>query len=146
MSQFEKVEKSLKQICLECPSYNTKECLKSKCNIGFALNTINYAKENSVIVLENGEKLIPTDDMKYYKDELIADSIAEVCKLCKDCRENHSEHCIISLCRRSLENTVLKENTPYPGNVLMYLMNVSKQNPAFAVLIKAAYEENNKCN
>lgn len=146
MSQFEKVEKSLKQICLECPGYNTKECLKSKCNIGFALNTINYAKENSVIVLEDGEKLIPTDDMKYYKDELIADSIAEVCKLCKDCRENHSEHCIISLCRRSLENTVLKENTPYPGNVLMYLMNVSKQNPSFAVLIKAAYEENNKCN
>lgn len=141
MSQFDKVEISIQQICNECPNLNTNECQKSKCNVGFAYNTINYANEKSVIRIEDGENLIPTQDMKYYKDELIAKSIAEVCKLCKDCRENHSEQCIVSLCRRSLENTVLKENTPYPGNVLMYLMRVSIQNPTFAELIKLAYEE-----
>jgi hypothetical protein len=132
MSQFDKVEMSIQQICIECPNINTDECQKNKCNVGFALKTIDYAKENSVIRIEDGESLIPKQDMKYYKDELIAKSIAEVCKLCKECRENHSEHCIISFCRRSLENTVLKENTPYPGNVLMYLMGVYKQNPTFS--------------
>jgi hypothetical protein len=140
MSQFDKVETSLIELCKECCYYNTIECKKNKCNVGFALNTINYAKEKSVIRIEDGESLIPTQDMKYYKDELIAKSIAEVCKLCKDCRENHSEQCIVSLCRRSLENTVLKENTPYPGNVLMYLMGVHNQNPTFAEQIKLAYE------
>jgi hypothetical protein len=85
--------------------------------------------------------IIPTQDMKYYKDVLIARSIAEVCKLCKECRDNYSEQCIVSLCRRSLENTVLRENTPYQGNVLMYLMGVHKQNPTFAEQIKLAYKE-----
>lgn len=142
MSQFANVEKSLNQLCNECPNYNISDCKKTKCNVGFTINTINHAKENSVVVLEDGEELIPSEDMKYYRDELIAKSIAEVCKLCKDCRENHSESCIISLCRRSLENTVLKENIPYPGNVLMYLMGVSKQNPIFAEQILLAYKEN----
>jgi hypothetical protein len=141
MSQFIKVEQSLKQICYECPHFDSDGCRKNRCYIGFAENIINHAKENSIIALEDGDKLIPKDDMKYYREDLIAKSIAEVCKLCKQCRENHSEHCIISLCRHSLENTVLKENTPYPGNVLMYLMGVSKQNPAFAEMIKLAYEE-----
>jgi len=84
---------------------------------------------------------IPKADMKYYREDLIANSIAEVCKLCNECRENHNEQCVISLCRHSLENTVLKENLVYPGNVLMYLIGVSKQNPAFAEMIKSWYKK-----
>lgn len=140
MSQFLKIEQSLNNLCNECSYYNTDDCVKSKCYVGFSEKVVNHAKENSVIAIEDGESLIPKNDMKYYREELIADSIAEVCKLCKQCRENHSEQCIISLCRRSLENAILKENTPYPGSVLMYLMGVSKQNPSFAEMIKTAYE------
>jgi hypothetical protein len=140
MSQFDKVEKSLNQICNECLSYHTEDCKKSKCNIGFALNIIQHVNEDSLIQLDDGDMLIPRDDMKYYKDELIAKSIAEICKLCKECRENHSEKCIISICRRSLENTIFKESLTYPGNVLLYLMEVSKQNPTLAELIKCAYQ------
>lgn len=140
MSQFTKIEQSLKNLCSECSFYNSDGCTKSRCYVGFSEKIINHAKENSVKAVEDGESLIPKDDMKYYREELIADSIAEVCKLCKQCRENHSEQCIISLSRRSLENAVLKENTTYPGSVLMYLMEVSKQNPSFAEMIKTAYE------
>lgn len=141
MSQFAKIEQSIKNLCSECSYCNSDECTKSKCYVGFSDNIINHAKENSVKTVEDGESLIPRNDMKYYREELIAAAIAQVCKLCKQCRENHSEQCIISLSRRSLENAVLKENTTYPGSVLMYLMGVSKQNPSFAEMIKSAYEK-----
>lgn len=141
MLQFAKIEQSLNNICNECSFHNTEDCVKNKCYIGFSEKVIRYAQENSVVSIADGEKLIPHNDMKYYKEELIAESIAEVCKLCKQCRENHSEQCIISLSRCSLENAILKENTPYPGSVLMYLMEVSKQNPGFAEKIKLAYSK-----
>ncbi|MDF2523264.1 MAG: hypothetical protein K0R31_905 [Clostridiales bacterium] len=139
MSQYIKIENSLHNLCHECSLFNTDSCTKSKCFVGFAEKVITHAKDNSVQVIEDGEKLIPKDDMKYYREDLIASAIAEVCKLCKECKENHSEKCIISLCRRSLEHAVLKENTTYPGNVLMYLVGVSNQNPSFADLIKSEY-------
>lgn len=140
MSPFDKVEQSLKLICDECSYVNTDRCSNRKCNIAFSKEVINYAKNNSVKVLADGEKLIPKEDLKYYREESIANGIAQVCKLCKECKENHSEQCIISLCRRSLENTVLKENIEYPGNVLMYIMRVSNENQPFANMIKSNYE------
>lgn len=139
MSTFNNVEKSIKYICNECCYINTDKCSSRKCNVGFSKEVINYAENNSAKVLADGDKLIPKDDLKYYKEDLIADGIAQICKLCKECNENHSEQCIISLCRRSLENTVLKDNAVYPGNILMYIMEVSKQNQAFAGMIKTAY-------
>lgn len=139
MSTYDKIEQSLKNICDECSYLNTEKCSRSQCNIGFSKFLLNYAKDNSAAVLEDGARLIPRDDFKYYSEELIADSIGEVCKLCKECRENHSEQCIISLCRRSLESTLLSEHIEYPGNILMYMVEVSKQNEGLANLIKTAY-------
>lgn len=139
MSSFDKVEQSLKRICDECSYISTDKCNSSKCSIGFSKSLINYARNNSAIVVNDGDTLIPKEDFKYYGEELIADSIGEICKLCKECRENHSEQCIISLCRRSLESTVLHEDTLYPGNILMYIMEVSKQNQTFAGMIQTAY-------
>lgn len=141
MSQFVRIEQSLKNLCRECSCFNTDSCVKNKCYVGFSEKIINYAKEHSVKMVEDGEKLIPRDDMKYYREDLIAGSIAEVCKLCTQCRGNHSEQCIISLCRRSLENAVLKENTPYPESVLMYLVGVSRLSHSFAEMIRSAYEK-----
>lgn len=139
MSDFNNVEKSINYICGDCSYINTDKCSSRKCNVGFSKEVINYAKNNSAKILTDGDKLIPKNDLKYYKEDLIADGIAQICKLCKECRENHSEQCIISLCRRSLENTILKDNAVYPGNILMYIMEVSKQNQTFAGMIKAAY-------
>jgi hypothetical protein len=136
---YEKVEKSLKEICEECKFYSTNQCVTSKCNIGFAINAINAAKVNNQQVIKNGTKLIPRNDMKVYEENAVAKSIAGVCKLCKECKENHSEDCIVSLSRRSLESTQLKDEIVYPGNVLMYLSNVAKQSPSFSDKIKAEY-------
>lgn len=79
------------------------------------------------------------EECNCYEKNAIATGIASVCRLCKDCRENHSENCIVSLCRRSLESTHLKEEVEYPGNVLMYIVNVAKQDSSFADKIKTEY-------
>ena len=79
--------------------------------------------------------------MKIYEENAIAKSIASVCKLCKECKENHSENCIVSLSRRSLESTILKEEVVYPGNVLMYLFDVAKENSNFTDKIKVEYNQ-----
>ncbi|MDF2519418.1 MAG: hypothetical protein K0R84_46 [Clostridia bacterium] len=139
MNTYDKVEKSLMQICEDCDYIHTDNCSSRKCNIAFAKEVVNYAEASSALIMQDGERLIPKQDVKYYKEELIADGIANICKLCKECRENHSEECVISLSRRSLENTILKENVEYPGNILMYIMEVSKQNEEFAQMISAAY-------
>lgn len=136
---YEKVEKSLKEICEECKFYGTNQCIPLECNIGFAANTIKAARTNGQQIIKDGTKLIPGNDMKVYEESAVAKSIAGVCKLCKNCREDHSEDCIISLSRRSLESTRLKEEVAYPGNVLMYLVNVAKENPEFSEKIKTEY-------
>jgi len=139
MDCYENVETSLKEICEECNYYETNQCVKSACNIGFAVNAIKNATMNGQMAIKDGTKLIPITDMKFYEKNAIAKGIASVCRLCKDCRENHSENCIVSLCRRSLEGTYLKEKVDYPGNVLMYLVNVEKQDSSFANRIKTEY-------
>lgn len=139
MDYFEKVEESLKELCEECKDYATNRCVKSKCYVGFASNAIKAAKLNGEQVIKDGAKLIPKEDMKFYEENSITKSISNVCRLCKECKGNHSEDCIISLTRRSLESTYLQQHVVYPGNVLMYLVNVAKQNTNFANKIKNHY-------
>lgn len=141
MDYFEKIETSLKNLCEDCKDYSTARCIKSKCYIGFAENTIKAAKVNGEQVIQDGTRLIPKEDMKFYEESSIAKSIANVCRLCKGCKENHSEDCIVSLTRRSLESTRLKEDVVYPGNVLMYIVNVAEQDSYFADHIKNQYIE-----
>lgn len=144
MNLYEKVEGNLKKLCEECNFYGTSQCIPSKCNIGFAANAIKAAKNYGQQTISDGIKLIPQNDMKIYDENLIAKSIASVCKLCKECKESHSENCIVALSRRSLERTHLSEDVAYPGNILMYLVNVAKQDPDFSDKIRAEYTELNK--
>lgn len=141
MNYYEKVEENLKKICEECKFYGTSQCVPSRCNIGFASNAIKAAKINGQQVINDGVNLMPKNDMKVYDENLIAKSIASVCKLCKECKGGHSENCIVALSRRSLERTHLKDDVVYPGNVLMYLLNVSKQDSSFSDKIKAEYDQ-----
>jgi len=77
--------------------------------------------------------------LKYYDEKVIATGIVNICRLCKECNENHNENGVIALTRRSLEYTQLKEKIAYPGNIILYLMNVTKQKPELAELIKQEY-------
>lgn len=142
VNHLSNLEENLQDICKECLNYGSEKCKTRKCNIGFALYVIQYAKESSLPILKDGEKLIPKDDIKYYDEVSIAMGISNICKLCRECNENHNEECVISLIRRSLENTQIKQSISYPGNILGYLMRVSEQNTNFAELIKEEYMKN----
>lgn len=141
MDYLNNLESDINEICNDCCHKGSEKCNYRKCNIGFAKYVVENIKDKSIKSIEDGENLIPKDDLKYYDEKIIARGIANICKLCKDCNENHSENCVIALTRRSLEYTQLKDKIEYPGNVLVYLMNVSKQKPEFAEAIKHEYME-----
>jgi hypothetical protein len=139
MNYLSNLEGDLKEICSDCCQADSENCSYRKCNIGFAKYVVKNIKDKSIKFIEDGENLIPKDDLKYYDEKIIAKGIANICKLCKECNENHTENCVVALTRRSLEYTQLKDKIEYPGNVLMYLMNISKQKTEFAELVKQEY-------
>ena len=139
MDYLSNLENNVKEICDECCHKGSEKCNYRKCNIGFADYVAKNIKNNSTYSIADGESLIPKDDLKYYDERVIARGIASICRLCKECNENHSENCVISLIRRSLEYTQLTDKISYPGNVIIYLMNVSKEKPELAELIKQEY-------
>ena len=63
----------------------------------------NAVIENAIQSIADGEILIPKDDFKYYDERVIATGIANICRLCKECNDNHNENCVIALTRRALE-------------------------------------------
>lgn len=133
---FVKLEKSLFQCCEDCDLNETDGCEGAKCLVGFAKKVVKFSKTNGSLTISGGATLIPQSDFKVYQIEPVAYTLAETCKQCKQCRENHTDDCIVALTRKSIENTMLKENITYPGSVLMYLMQVGKQNPELAQKIK----------
>lgn len=139
MNYLNNLENNFKEICNECFHKESQKCNYRKCNIGFTNYVVKNIKNNATYSIADGESLIPKDDLKYYDEKVIASGIANICRLCKECNENHNENCVIALTRRTLEYTQLKEKISYPGNIILYLMSVTEQKPEFAELIKQEY-------
>lgn len=131
----------LHSICEECPNNGTSQCDKLNCNVGYSLTKIEDMKESEIMFLEEDTSLIPNQDAKYYEKRKIASSVASICKLCKECNEYHNESCAISLARKSIEVTVLRDMEAYPGNFLSYIINVGKQDPNFSSLVMEEYQK-----
>jgi len=140
MSYIDITIKNLHNICFDCENSGTTKCVRAKCNVGFAFNLTELMQENKKLIVEDGLKLIPRADTKYYDARMIARCIAAICKLCKGCNTNHTELCAISLARKSIEGVILKESLDFPGNVLTYFVNVSEQNADFANLIMEEFK------
>ena len=139
MNYINGLENNINEICRDCSYKDSEKCNFRKCNVGFANYVIQNIKDKSINIIEGGEYLIPKDDMRYYDERIIAGGIANTLKMCKGCNENHNEDCVIALIRRTLEYTQLKDRIAYPGNMLGYLVNLSKQKPEFGELIKQEY-------
>jgi hypothetical protein len=127
---------NLEQICLDCKDYETENCIKAKCNIGFALSAMRSIEKNGLSVIEDGLRLIPKEDTRNYDKIMVARCTAAICKTCKQCMNDHNENCSISLVRRSIESIVLREIIDYPGNILAYIIEVAEQDQDFADLIR----------
>lgn len=136
MNYINNATSTLEQICLDCKDYKTEDCIKAKCNIGFALSAMKSIEKNGLSVIEDGFRLIPKEDVKFYDKKMVAMCAAAICKTCKQCMEGHNENCCVSLARRSIESIVLKEVIDYPGNMLVYIIKVAEQDQDFADLIR----------
>ncbi|MCL6611501.1 MAG: hypothetical protein K6T66_08180 [Peptococcaceae bacterium] len=132
---LEKISATLEKICLQCDYHDSPDCRQSACLVGYSRKVLAYAGQKGMLDIPGAHTLIPRGDFKPYYPETVAPVLAETCRQCKECRDNHNPDCVVALVRTSMENTVLSENINYPGSVFMYLAMVKEQHPELAALL-----------
>lgn len=125
----------LENLCRECDDHNSTRCDESRCLVGFARKTINFASQKGLLDIPGARELIPAGDFRPRYAEQLAPGIAATCRQCKECRDNHSPDCIIALVRTCLESMLLPESIEYPGSVFVYLARLREQDPQLAELV-----------
>lgn len=115
------------------------QCQRTGCIIGYGKQCIsNYKKEPKKEVV-NGMEEIPTADFKLFDETELETAIAHILKECKDCKEDHTEECIINVIRSCYEVGLLGDVQQYEGSALQYLMYLQTNFPDKALLIAEAY-------
>ncbi|MEW6063703.1 hypothetical protein P378_13885 [Desulforamulus profundi] len=127
-NNFQNLSATLNEFCRDCDINAAGQCKEAACLVGFSKKVIKFAEQKGVLDIPGAGSLIPKNDFKHYYQEQVSKTIAESCKLCKECRDNHSPDCVISLVRTALESAVLQEQIDYPGSTFMYLAKVKQQN------------------
>lgn len=135
----ELVEKDLKHCCKS--ETVCGQCQGSACIIGYARQCMeNYRKEPKKEVPQ-GTEHIPTMDFKVFDEPELEIGIAHILKECKDCKENHTENCIINVILNCYEVGLLGDIQPFEGSALQYLMYLKTNYPEKAARIAAIYQE-----
>lgn len=116
------------------------QCQNETCTIGFAKQCIqNYQKAPQKEV-PGGVERIPTTDFKVFDEIELETAIAHILKECKDCKEDHTENCIINVIRNCYEVGLLGDVHPYEGSALQYLMYLQSNFPEKAARIAELYK------
>lgn len=133
----ELVREDLEHCCLD--STLCKQCEEEACTIGFAKQCIrDYMKEPKKEV-PGGTDKIPVTDFKVFDETELETAIAHILKECKDCKEDHTENCIINVIRNCYEVGLFGNVHPYEGSALQYVMYLKSQFPEKAALIADVY-------
>jgi len=82
---------------------------------------------------------IPITDFKLFDETELETAIAHILKECKDCKEDHTDECIINVIRSCYEVGLLGDVQTYEGSALQYLMYLKENYPDKALLIADAY-------
>ncbi len=115
------------------------QCQQEACIIGFARQCVqNYQKEPRKEV-PGGTDRIPTTDFKVFDEDELELAIAHILKECKDCKEDHTENCIINVIRNCYEVGLFGDVHTYEGSALQYLMFLKSAFPDKAVRIADIY-------
>lgn len=133
----ELVREDLENCCLQ----NTfcEQCNGEACTIGFAKQCIsNYMNEPKKEV-PGGTDNIPVTDFKVFDETELETAIAHILKECKDCKEEHTEDCIINVVRNCYEVGLFGNMHEYEGSALQYLMYLKSQFPEKASIIADIY-------
>lgn len=133
----ELVREDLENCCLG--DTMCEQCAGEACTIGFAKRCINdYMKEPKKEV-PGGTDNIPVTDFKVFDETELETAIAHVLKECKDCKEDHTEDCIINVIRNCYEVGLFGNVHSYEGSALQYLMYLKSEFPEKSSLIADIY-------
>lgn len=135
----QRMEKALGELCDHC--HSGEGCEKEKCLAGFSQRCLESYLQGNGPRIENGLERIPTGDLKVYDREDAALIIAIACKWCHDCENDHSEDCVVSLCRRAMEFGITGDEITYKGNGLAYLKELGEMNAEFCGLVMDHYRQ-----
>ena len=84
---------------------------------------------------------VPTTDFKVFDEVELETAIAHILKECKDCKEDHTEECIINVVRNCYEVGLLGDVQPYEGSALQYLMYLQSNYPEKSLHIAELYRQ-----
>lgn len=123
----ELIRDDLENCCLK--ETTCGQCKKEACTIGFAKQCIReYMKEPKKEVSGDTGN-IPITDFKLFDETELETAIAHILKECKDCKEDHTENCIINVIRNCYEVGLFGNAHPYEGSALQYLMFLKSEFP-----------------
>ena len=114
-------------------------CQGKSCTIGFAKHCIQNYKIEPKKEVPGGTEDIPLTDFKVFDEEELETAIAHILKECKECKEDHTEDCIINVIRNCYEVGLLGDIHPYEGTALQYLMFLKENHPDKASQIASIY-------
>ncbi len=117
------------------------KCQGKSCNIGFAKECISLYKKEPKKEIPAGMGQIPTTDFKVFDEVDLERAIAHILRECKDCKEDHTEDCIINVIRNCYEVSLLGDTHPYEGTALQYLMYLRENYPRKAGDIAEFYSQ-----
>ena len=117
------------------------QCQGRACNIGFAKQCIKEYKRTPKKEVAGGASQLPIIDLKSFEEAELETGIAHILKECKNCKEDHTEECIINVIRNCYEVSLLGDIHPYEGTALQYLMYLKDNYPETAGNIAGNYRD-----
>ncbi|MBR6770357.1 MAG: hypothetical protein IKM28_03825 [Lachnospiraceae bacterium] len=124
---YNKLITDLSKCCLTESVCTT--CDKPSCIIGYAQNCIINCAKNQITYVEGGDANVPTTDFKLYEVDNLEKGIAHILKMCRSCKTQHYDQCIISVVRNCYEIGLFGETFPYDGSNLRYLNYIYSKYP-----------------
>lgn len=117
------------------------KCQGKSCTIGYAKDCIRNYKAEPKKEVPGGTEDIPLTDFKVFDEEELETAIAHILKECKQCKEDHTEDCIINVVRNCYEVGLLGDIHPYEGTALQYFMFLEENCPDKAKQIASIYSK-----
>ncbi|MDE5717211.1 MAG: hypothetical protein K2I53_06285 [Lachnospiraceae bacterium] len=115
------------------------QCQKTNCVIGYGKQCIGDYKREPKKEVPQGMEHIPTMDFKVFDEVELETAIAHILKECKDCKEEHTDDCIINVIRSCYEVGLLGDVQKYEGSALQYLMYLKEHFPDRSLHIAELY-------
>ncbi|MDY6323789.1 MAG: hypothetical protein SPL99_01795 [Catonella sp.] len=122
---FSDLQQDINKVChtpAVCGSCAGKDCL-----VGYSKYAIADCKKRESSWLADGNKNIPSIDMRGgYDEDDVLNAIAETLYYCHSCKTDHTDDCLLAITRHAMEIIETGEMRDYPGTPLEYLVNLER--------------------